>query len=176
MAVSAEDFRKALGHLAAGVAVVTTQLPSGAFAGITVTSFTSLSLSPPLVLVCIDKRAGLHDPLAIGQAFAVNLLADHQERETCSWWSASRFTAKACPMANGSCRPARLSMHTSTKGGDNDREVNEVTVIPANAPLGSCVVTTATPAAKCPNALRKSSAETAIVLRPCYRLRFLNYG
>jgi flavin reductase (DIM6/NTAB) family NADH-FMN oxidoreductase RutF len=79
MTVSGDEFRKALGHLAAGVSVVTTVLADGTPAGITVTSFSSLSLSPPLVLVCIDKRARLHDPLAEGHAFAVNLLSGEQE-------------------------------------------------------------------------------------------------
>ncbi len=48
-------------------------------AGITVTAFSSLSLDPPLVLVCIDKRAKLHDHFQRGGAYAVNILAQDQE-------------------------------------------------------------------------------------------------
>jgi flavin reductase (DIM6/NTAB) family NADH-FMN oxidoreductase RutF len=79
MAVSNEEFRRALGHFASSVTVVTTKCAGGELAGITVTAFSSLSLDPPLVLVCIDKRASLHDRLAMGRAFAVNMLADDQE-------------------------------------------------------------------------------------------------
>jgi flavin reductase (DIM6/NTAB) family NADH-FMN oxidoreductase RutF len=79
MPVSKEEFRRALGHFAAAVAVVTTKLSGGGRAGITVTAFSSLSLEPPLVLVCIDLRARLHDELQKGHAFAVNILKEDQE-------------------------------------------------------------------------------------------------
>jgi flavin reductase (DIM6/NTAB) family NADH-FMN oxidoreductase RutF len=79
MPVGMQEFRAALGHFASGVNVVTAKLPDGQLAGITVTAFCSVSLDPPLVLVCIDRRARLHDPLAGGQTFAVNLLSADQE-------------------------------------------------------------------------------------------------
>lgn len=79
MPVAASDFRQALGRFAAGVTVVTTRLGEGQLAGITVTAFSSLSLEPPLVLVCLDRRAYLHDKLTVGQPLAVNLLAAEQE-------------------------------------------------------------------------------------------------
>jgi flavin reductase (DIM6/NTAB) family NADH-FMN oxidoreductase RutF len=79
MAVEKAEFRRALGHFATGVTVVTTKLATGQLAGITVNAFSSLSLNPPLVLVCIDKKARLHDSLEVGGNFAVNMLADDQE-------------------------------------------------------------------------------------------------
>jgi flavin reductase (DIM6/NTAB) family NADH-FMN oxidoreductase RutF len=79
MPVEKAEFRQALGHFAAGVTVVTAKLADGHLAGITVTAFSSLSLEPPLVLVCIDRKARIHDRLAIGGAFAVNMLAEDQE-------------------------------------------------------------------------------------------------
>jgi 4-nitrophenol 2-monooxygenase / 4-nitrocatechol 4-monooxygenase, reductase component len=79
MPVGAQEFRAALGHFASSVNVVTTRLADGQLAGITVTAFCSVSLQPPLVLICIDKRARLHDALAAGQPFAVNMLAADQE-------------------------------------------------------------------------------------------------
>ena len=57
MPVESAEFRQALGHCAAGVTVVTSKLDDGEIAGLTVTAFTSLSLPPPLVLICIDKRS-----------------------------------------------------------------------------------------------------------------------
>ncbi len=79
MPVEKAEFRQALGHFAAAVTVVTTAGEDGSPAGITVTAFSSLSLDPPLVLVCIDKRAKLHDTFQKDRAFAVNILAESQE-------------------------------------------------------------------------------------------------
>jgi len=79
MAVEKAEFRAALGHFAAAVTVVTNKADDGQVAGITVTAFSSLSLDPPLVLICIDKRAKIHDRLVPGGNFAVNILADTQE-------------------------------------------------------------------------------------------------
>lgn len=79
MPVEKAEFRRALGHFAAGVTVVTAKFDDARLAGITVTAFTSVSLEPPLVLVCIDKRSRMHDKLQVGGHFAVNMLAQDQE-------------------------------------------------------------------------------------------------
>lgn len=79
MAINPDEFRRALGHFAAGVTVVTACGKENQPAGITVTAFSSLSLDPPLVLVCIDRRAYLHKFLSPGAPFVVNLLAADQE-------------------------------------------------------------------------------------------------
>jgi flavin reductase (DIM6/NTAB) family NADH-FMN oxidoreductase RutF len=79
MPVDQAEFRRTLGHFASAVTVVTAKLKNGHLAGITVTAFSSLSLDPPLVLVCIDKRARIHDHLAAAEHFAVNILGEEQE-------------------------------------------------------------------------------------------------
>ncbi len=61
-----------------GVTVVTMRASDGP-RGITVSSFTSVSLSPPLVLISIAKGSQLHDEYAKSEAFAVNFLADDQK-------------------------------------------------------------------------------------------------
>jgi flavin reductase (DIM6/NTAB) family NADH-FMN oxidoreductase RutF len=61
-----------------GVTVVTTKAIGGP-KGITVSSFTSVSLDPPLVLVSIARTSALHDPLKNTSGFAVNFLADDQK-------------------------------------------------------------------------------------------------
>jgi flavin reductase (DIM6/NTAB) family NADH-FMN oxidoreductase RutF len=60
-----------------GVTVVTTQSIKGP-KGITVSSFTSVSLNPPLVLVSIARESNLHNTFVSATSFAVNLLADDQ--------------------------------------------------------------------------------------------------
>jgi flavin reductase (DIM6/NTAB) family NADH-FMN oxidoreductase RutF len=77
MPVTAQQFRDALRHWASGVSVVTTPREGGVL-GITVSSFCSLSLDPPLVLVCIGKEAASHARIGAGRAFAVNILRDDQ--------------------------------------------------------------------------------------------------
>ena len=61
-----------------GVTVVTTQSEQGP-TGITVSSFTSVSLVPPLILISIAKVSTFHDLLKAAKAYAVNLLADDQK-------------------------------------------------------------------------------------------------
>ena len=70
-------FRGSLGRFATGVAIVTFDGPSGRH-GITVNSFTSVSMEPPLVLVSIAKSTHAHDELA-GRPFTVNVLGAEQE-------------------------------------------------------------------------------------------------
>jgi flavin reductase (DIM6/NTAB) family NADH-FMN oxidoreductase RutF len=79
MAVSHEEFRQALGRFASGVTIVTCKSDGGDPCGITVSAFSSLSLEPPLVLICIDRRASVYEDLKEGCYFAVNFLAQDQE-------------------------------------------------------------------------------------------------
>ncbi|MDO8840165.1 MAG: flavin reductase family protein [Parvibaculum sp.] len=76
----ARRFRDALGWFTTGVAVVTTRLPGGAPIGITVNSFSSVSLDPPLVLWCLDKKSDTLSAFAVSTHFTVNVLREeHQE-------------------------------------------------------------------------------------------------
>lgn len=71
-------FRSVLSRFASGVTVVTA-VDAGVDHGITVSAFCSLSLDPPLVLVCIDHATEMHRILSTAVAFAVNVLAADQE-------------------------------------------------------------------------------------------------
>ncbi|MDJ0610016.1 MAG: flavin reductase family protein [Kiloniellales bacterium] len=78
MPVDAATFRAALGRFPTGVTVVTSTAPDGRRIGITVSSFASVSLEPPLVLFCLGTdNPDLADLQAAGR-FAVNLLAEDQ--------------------------------------------------------------------------------------------------
>lgn len=76
---SADEFRGALGAFATGIAVVTTRDGTGRGRAITVNSFSSVSLDPPLILFCLGKEAFHYEGFAEAEAFAVNLLAAGQE-------------------------------------------------------------------------------------------------
>ena len=80
MSVSPEEFRSVLGRFPSGVTVVTTKAADGSDQGMTVSAFCSVSLEPPLVLICIEKTASVHDALTHAPTFVVNILAAKQEQ------------------------------------------------------------------------------------------------
>ena len=79
MTMDPDTFRAVLGRFATGVTVVTATDAERQDHGMTVSAFCSVSLAPPLVLVCIDRTASMHDLLQQGVAFAVNILSSGQE-------------------------------------------------------------------------------------------------
>lgn len=79
MTIDPDTFRSVLGRFASGVTVLTARDDGDNDFGMTVSAFCSLSLVPPLVLVCVDQVASMHDMLLRAPHFAVNILAAHQE-------------------------------------------------------------------------------------------------
>jgi flavin reductase (DIM6/NTAB) family NADH-FMN oxidoreductase RutF len=79
MALTPTEFRTALRSFAAGVTVVTTRDREGRPSGLTASAFTSVSLDPPLVLVCVDHSATAHPDIRALGWFAVNVLRREQE-------------------------------------------------------------------------------------------------
>jgi flavin reductase (DIM6/NTAB) family NADH-FMN oxidoreductase RutF len=77
--VTAAEFRHAMGHFATGVTVVTSVDADGDPVGTTANAVTSLSLDPPLVLVCFDQASLTLEAIRTHGAFAVNVLAAPQE-------------------------------------------------------------------------------------------------
>jgi flavin reductase (DIM6/NTAB) family NADH-FMN oxidoreductase RutF len=78
LTVTPDAFRRTLGRFASGVTIVTGRMPTGEAAGLTVSAFSSLSLDPPLVLVCIDRGTRCLPAFIEGSHFAVNILAEDQ--------------------------------------------------------------------------------------------------
>ena len=78
MSVDAASFRQSLGQFPTGVTVVTTRDASGQPLGLTVSAFCSVSLEPPLVLVCIDHRSEANRGLRESGRFAVSVLGEGQ--------------------------------------------------------------------------------------------------
>lgn len=78
MTIDTNFFKRVMGHFLTGVTVVTT-CSQGQIGGLTVSSFCSLSLDPPLILVCIDLTSSTLPLLRESKAFAVNILTSQQE-------------------------------------------------------------------------------------------------
>jgi flavin reductase (DIM6/NTAB) family NADH-FMN oxidoreductase RutF len=89
MPVTQEEFRTALGRFASGVTVVTTRDAKGELHGITVSAFCSVSLQPPMVLICIEKTAGSHPAVEESAIFVVNVLREG-EAEVSELFASSR--------------------------------------------------------------------------------------
>ena len=77
--IPADQFREVLGHFATGVTIVTTTNGDGRPTGLTASAFTSVSLEPPLVLVCVDHKAQSYPALIERGRFAVNILTTRDE-------------------------------------------------------------------------------------------------
>lgn len=99
-------YRRALGGFATGVCVVTAHTTAGPL-GITVNSFTSVSLDPPLILWCLDQKSWRHDAFAAADRFAVHMLPV-EDREL-----SDRFAWGVCQLSmeefdSSSAEPPRL--------------------------------------------------------------------
>ena len=137
--VTADDFKAAMGSFAAGVTVVTTISPCGAPEALTATAFSSVSVSPPLCLVCIHKRARSHGPLLQMGSFAINILGAHQESlskhfaapivdrfEGVSWQPGE---VTRCPLIVGALASMECQLAEVHAGGDHDILLGRVTSV-----------------------------------------------
>lgn len=78
--ISAEDFRHVLSHFASGVTIITVCDTDARPTGLTASAFTSVSLDPPLILVCVDHKSQSYPTLRESGRFAVNILhREHQD-------------------------------------------------------------------------------------------------
>lgn len=127
MMIDEPHFRQAMSRFASGVTVVTTA-SDGRFFGITVSSFTSLSLRPPLALICIDRTAVSHDPIAAAGRFAVSVLAEDQAALSQRFASddpdkfaglAYRLSAHGLPLLDGTVAHIECALHAALPGGDH---------------------------------------------------------
>jgi len=99
-------YRRALGGFATGVCVVTAHTGEGPF-GITVNSFTSVSLRPPLILWCLDRKSDRHDAFAAADRFAVHMLpVEDQPMSDRFAWGLCRLSAEE--FDSTSAEPPRL--------------------------------------------------------------------
>jgi flavin reductase (DIM6/NTAB) family NADH-FMN oxidoreductase RutF len=78
-AIPASLYRRTCALFATGITVITTVDKNGHPHGMTVNSFSSVSLDPPLVLVCVDLKNALLGHFLTTASFAVNILGEHQE-------------------------------------------------------------------------------------------------
>ncbi len=78
MTIDPREFRNTVGCFATGVTVITTIDVDEVPIGLTANSFTSVSLEPPMVLFCLDRKVTSFDSFAVGKPFVINILAVDQ--------------------------------------------------------------------------------------------------
>ena len=71
-----EDFRAAMRRLAAGVCLITTRAADGSPHGMAASSVVSVTAEPPVLLVCVNRRASLHAQIGASGHFCVNILGE----------------------------------------------------------------------------------------------------
>lgn len=79
MPIDKNQLRQVMGHFATGVSIITTISKDGELVGLTANALTSVSLVPPLLLICVDKKAESYPHFAESNLFTVNVLATDQE-------------------------------------------------------------------------------------------------
>lgn len=101
MSQELRDFRDALGHFATGVAIITAHGPGGLPLGLTINSFASVSLEPPLVLWSLDRKSDRFDAYMKAEYFAVNILGDGNKTLSYRLSRKGEFTLEGEPLRVG---------------------------------------------------------------------------
>ncbi|HEY4802714.1 MAG TPA: flavin reductase family protein [Paraburkholderia sp.] len=149
LAFDIAGFRRALGAFVTGVTVVTTIQPDGSPRGFTANSFTSVSLNPPLVLVCIAKTASSYAVFSQTRRFAVSVLAEDQKHVSGVFASkaADKFAqvswstrATGAPVMDGAAASFDCATHEVVEAGDHIILIGRVVdfVQTSASPLGYC--------------------------------------
>ena len=138
MSIDGKEFRTALGRFATGVTVVTAKTPTEA-RGMTANAFSSLSLDPPLVLVCYDNKASSLKLVQEAKKFAINFLAEEQ-KSTSDWFAGKGRDAEdqfadipheigenGSPVLTGNVGVLECDLHEELPGGDHTIVVGRVT-------------------------------------------------
>jgi flavin reductase (DIM6/NTAB) family NADH-FMN oxidoreductase RutF len=135
MPIDDAQFKLAMSQFASGVTVVTTEHDGTAY-GMTVASFASLSLHPPLVLICIEKSVKSHDAIDAAGIFGVSILSGSQAEISGRFASRSddKFTGVAVskrelgvPLIDGAICTLECRVQDRLAGGDHTIFVGEVT-------------------------------------------------
>jgi len=134
--ISASRFRQAMGHFASGVAVVTSIGDDGEPVGTTTSAVTSLSLDPPLVLVCFDRASLTLRAIRAHGAFVVNVLAAPQQHLSANFarrglaavWDGVRHRPgpTGSPRLDGVLAVLECTVENRLPGGDHEIVVGRV--------------------------------------------------
>jgi flavin reductase (DIM6/NTAB) family NADH-FMN oxidoreductase RutF len=130
-------FRDCLGSFATGITVVTSRRLDGRPVGVTISSFTSVSLDPPLILFCLARGAESLAHIQSAGAFSVHVLAAEQQAlssrfaspETDRWdgFAVGGAATNGCPIIDGVLARLDCQVYARHDGGDHEIIVGAVT-------------------------------------------------
>jgi len=140
MNMDPKEFRNTMGLFATGVTVVTAN-NSGVRRGMTANAFSSLSLDPPLALVCVDHKASFLNTVQGARNYAINFLSEEQ-KSVSDWFAGKGRDAEdqfadidfetgenGSPLLSGSLANLECEIHEELSGGDHTIVVGRVTKI-----------------------------------------------
>jgi flavin reductase (DIM6/NTAB) family NADH-FMN oxidoreductase RutF len=128
MPIERNELRRVMGHFATGVTVITTLAKDGKLHGLTANAVSSLSLDPPLLIICVDKKAESYSCFEDSKVFTVNILSDDQEdlsrRFAVSGGEkfegvAYRRGANGAPILQGALAHLECKVYAAYEGGDH---------------------------------------------------------
>lgn len=131
-----QDFLEAMSHFPSGVTIVTTRDETGKGVGFTASAFTSLSLAPPMLLVCLQNDADSYPAFMAAKNFGVSILATGQHEiamhfarkhpDKLSTVETLEGAATGLPLISGASAYLECHMHDRVEGGDHTILVGEV--------------------------------------------------
>jgi flavin reductase (DIM6/NTAB) family NADH-FMN oxidoreductase RutF len=136
--IDPETFKEVLRRWTSGVTVVTCRRSGRGVHGMTASSFTSVSLDPPLVLVCVDRRTRTHEYVLAEEAFGIHILGTEMEdvANRCAGFLGeaahelddlpSRVEVTGAPILNGTVAWMDCSLWRAYEGGDHTIFVGEL--------------------------------------------------
>jgi flavin reductase (DIM6/NTAB) family NADH-FMN oxidoreductase RutF len=139
MSTTQADFRRAMGSFATGVTIITMD-DEGEVHGMTANAFSSVSLDPMLVLVCVDRNTRTHTHMHARKRFGVNVLANNQQaisqyyanpartHDRAEEEGGARFdrTPHGTPVLHGALAYLECRLHTAQEAGDHTIFIAEV--------------------------------------------------
>jgi len=135
VSVTSAEFRRACGRFSTGVAIASVLDAQGTPHGLTVSSFTSASLEPPLILICLGHRVSVIDAFRASAHFGINVLAENQRdlAERFSRKGQDRFDAlnwrrgeTGVPILAGVLAAIECAVRQRFTAGDHDVFVGEM--------------------------------------------------
>tara|TARA_B100000902_G_scaffold18579_1_gene22279 strand:- start:2162 stop:2650 length:489 start_codon:yes stop_codon:yes gene_type:complete len=137
MAITDETFKELMKRFASGVTLITFE-NEGKLSGLTVSSFCSLSMNPPLILICIDKKIPSHDSLKNGGSFGVNICTSEQGKLAWDFANSNidknelilslnhRITDDKVPLLNDCLASMECTLKETYEGGDHTIFVGQI--------------------------------------------------
>ena len=145
MSFTPRQFRDALGLFPTGIAIVTAGLEDGSVGGLTVNSFTSLSLDPPLVLVALARTIASFAIFEQATHFAISLLREDQRHvstafaksDLAKWHGGHHRQGERAPIIHPNLAAFECEVHARIDAGDHIILIGRVLTLEANRSDGA---------------------------------------